>query len=182
MKIVRGTSLRDVAFVVCTALGKDGTEAVLTGGSAATVYAPRAYQSRDIDFIVTFSSTEAAPGAVLTALGYRDAGGHYEHPHNDLIVEFPQGPLAVGGKLIQEWDTLHDGDMLLHIITPTDSVRDRLAGFLFWNDRGSLDQAVAVATEMRADVDVDAIRRWCRSEGRADEFKEFSRQLSHELP
>ncbi|MDH4038876.1 MAG: hypothetical protein OEY32_15095 [Candidatus Krumholzibacteria bacterium] len=179
MKIARGSSLRDVAFVVCTALHESGTEAVLTGGSAATVYAPQAYQSRDIDFIVTFSGAGATPGEVLAALGYREAGDHYEHPHNDLNLEFPQGPLAVGGELIRKWKSLREGGMLLHIITPTDSVRDRLAGFLFWNDRGSLDQAVAVARARRKQVDLEAVARWCRLEGKAAAFEEFQRQLSH---
>lgn len=177
MKISRTTSLRDVAFVVCTALHESGTEAVLTGGSAATVYAPQAYQSHDIDFIVTFSSPETEPGRVLAGLGYREAGDHYEHARSELILEFPRGPLAVGGDLIHRWDTLREGDMLLHIITPTDSVRDRLAGFLFWSDRGSLDQAVAVASAMRNKVDLDAVGRWCRSEGKAEEFEEFKRAL-----
>jgi hypothetical protein len=178
VKISRGSSLREVAFVVCTALDKNGTEAVLTGGSAATVYAPRAYQSRDIDFIVTFSGPEAAPGEVLAALGYRRAADHYEHAENELILEFPKGPLAVGRELIRKWNTLRAQRMLLHIITPTDSVRDRLAGFLFWNDRGSLDQAVSVARAKRHDVKLDIVRRWCRSEGKAQEFDEFKRQLS----
>ncbi len=178
MKITRGSSLREVSFVVCTALHESGTEAVLTGGSAATVYAPRACQSHDIDFIVTLSAGDAVPGEVIHTLGYRQVHDHYEHPDNTLILEFPNGPLAVGGDLIRKWKTLRDHDMLLHILTSTDCVRDRLAGFLFWHDRGSLDQAVTVARARRKNVDLDIVRRWCRSEGKAEEFEEFERLLS----
>ena len=35
----------DVAFAVCTALDRAGEHAVLCGGSAATYYAPEAYES-----------------------------------------------------------------------------------------------------------------------------------------
>lgn len=177
MRISRTSSLRDVAFVVCTALRKGGVEAVLTGGSAATVYAPRAYQSRDLDFIVTFRKGQPDAPAILESLGYREVHDHYEHGDNALILEFPQGPLAVGGELIKAWDTLRERGMVLHIISATDSVRDRLAGFLFWNDRGSLDQAVAVARSKRRKVDLGIVGRWCRSEGKAGEFEEFKRAL-----
>lgn len=178
MKITRTSSLRDVAFVVCTALHDGGIEAVLTGGSAATVYAPHACQSHDIDFIVTFHARESNAGKILSSLGYREAQDHYEHPNSALILEFPQGPLAIGRELVQKWDTLREGTLMLHIIRPTDSCRDRLAGFLFWNDRGSLDQAVAVAKAKQKDVDMDVIRRWCRAEGKADVFAAFERELS----
>jgi hypothetical protein len=164
--------------MVCTALHKGGIETVLTGGSAATVYAPHAYQSHDIDFIVTFHSPESNAGEILSVLGYREKHGHYEHADNALILEFPRGPLAIGRELVKKWDTLHDGDMMLHIISPTDSSRDRLAGFLFWNDRGSLDQAVAVARARRSDVDMTVIRNWCRSEGKPDVFVTFEREVS----
>jgi hypothetical protein len=88
------------------------------------------------------------------------------------------GPLAVGGELLDTWDTLRENDMVLHIITPTDSCRDRLAGFMFWNDRGSLAQAVAVARAQRRRIDMDVIRRWCRREGKDESFRELERVLA----
>jgi hypothetical protein len=177
MTIIVSTSLRDVAFVVCTALHREGVTAVLTGGSAATVYAPDAYQSRDLDFIVGFRSQGADAAGALANLGYRLVGDHYEHTENPLLLEFPKGPLAVGGDLIREWETLRDGELLLHIIKPTDCCRDRLAGFLFWNDRGSLDQAVAVARAQSDLVNIEAVRAWCDSENHAEKFAEFQRAL-----
>jgi hypothetical protein len=178
VKITSASSLRDVAFVVCTALDVGGVQTVLTGGSAATVYAPRAYQSRDLDFIITFHAHHVRAEEILTTLGYSEAHGHYEHTDNELILEFPKGPLAIGRDLVETWDTLRRRGMLLHIITATDSCRDRLAGFLFWNDRSSLDQAVAVARARRTDVDMKRIRAWCHAEGKDDAFSEFQRALS----
>jgi len=44
-EIDSGATLTDVAFAACTALDRAGEVAVLCGGSAATYYAPEAYQS-----------------------------------------------------------------------------------------------------------------------------------------
>jgi hypothetical protein len=63
--ITETSSLEDVCFAACTALERAGTVAVLTGGSAATYYAPEAYQSGDADFIITFSSDLASAGATM---------------------------------------------------------------------------------------------------------------------
>jgi hypothetical protein len=177
LKIARVSTLKHVAFVVCTALEEAGVTAVLTGGSAATVYAPHALQSLDLDFIVTFHAENANADDALAAIGYRRGRQHYEHAENRLILEFPSGPLAVGGELIHEWDTMHERGLRLHIIKPTDSCRDRLAGFLFWRDRGSLEQAIAVASAQRRRVDLNRVRRWCAAEGHADDFEEFARGL-----
>jgi hypothetical protein len=170
-------SLPDVAFIVCTTLENDGITAVLTGGSAATVYAPHAYQSRDLDFIVEFEDRDSNANETLKSLGYRLEVDHYVHDVNPLLLEFPPGPLAVAGELIRDWETMRKESFLLHIITPTDSCRDRLAGFLFWNDRGSLEQAAAVAFAQKKRVNLEAIRSWCNSENHLGKFKEFERTL-----
>lgn len=58
MTISANTPLFEVAMAVCSALDRAGITAVLTGGSAATYYAPEAYQSSDIDFVaVRFGRT-----------------------------------------------------------------------------------------------------------------------------
>ena len=54
MSIRSTTSLRELAFIVCTALDRKGATAVLTGGGAATIYSAEAYKSRDLDFVLSF--------------------------------------------------------------------------------------------------------------------------------
>ena len=173
MTITAHSSLRDVALVVCTALDHSGTIAVLTGGSAATVYAPEAYQSQDLDFVLTFRGEDAA--GVIASLGYVPTGGTYVHSENSLTLEFIDGPLQVGRDVITEYDTLRERGQLLYVISPTDSCRDRLAGFMFWNDHASLIQATAVARAQT--VDLDKIEKWCRREQHHASFLELSRVL-----
>jgi hypothetical protein len=175
MKITAATTLRDVAFIVCTALDRSGAKAVLSGGGAAVVWSDGAVQSLDLDMI--FVAGGPAPSGVLTALGYSLSADQYVHESNPFTLEFPKGPLAVGGDLVERWHTLHEHRRVLHLLTPTDSCRDRLAGFLYWNDRGSLDQAVAVARKQRDHIDFATIERWCRREGHAGKHDEFREQL-----
>jgi len=75
-------SLVDVCFAVCTALDNVGTTVVLSGGSAATYYAPQAYQSRDADFVITMRGNAGANALVMNNLGYEQLGGTYVHNIN----------------------------------------------------------------------------------------------------
>jgi hypothetical protein len=178
--ITETSSLKDVSFAVCTALQRAGTVAVLTGGSAATYYAPQAYQSQDADFVITFSSDPARAGNAMRELGYREIGGTYHHEKNAFTVEFPPGPLAIGADLVRAYDTVKRGSDVLHVITETDCVRDRLAHFYFFADRSALAAAVAVARS--GVVDLAAIRRWSLKEREASHFEEFSQSLAATTP
>ena len=162
--------LTEVAFEVGTALAESRVLAVLSGGGAATTYAPEAYQTADLDFIVQSFRAKVDP---ILALGFRlrAGGGMYEHPEVPYTLEFPRGPLAVGDEVIERWDTLRDGDRELNILTPTDSVRDRLAAAIHWRDDASIDQAVAIAR--RHPVDLVLIREWCEREGGGRTFSTF---------
>lgn len=177
MTISQDTSLRELAFKVCTELDRAGIRAVLTGGSAATVHTAGDYLSRDLDFIIEYRADQAKPSEALSSLGFTLEGQLYAHEESPFTLEFPPGPLSVGRDLISTWETLKEENSVLYILTPTDCCRDRLAGFLFWNDRGSLEQAVAVARRQADRIDLESISAWCEREGVADKYQEFIRAL-----
>lgn len=158
------TSLIDGAFTVCTAFDKAGFTAVLCGGSAATFYAPDAYMSADDDFVLTVSLTRREISAILAPLGFRERGRIYVHDAVAWTVDFPSGPLAIGRDIVRTWTTARHGDELLHVISATDSVRDRFMHYFAWNDYSGLAQAVAVAKAQRQLVDLDAFRAWTKAE------------------
>src|SRR5262249_44619189 len=136
------STLTDVAFEVCTALDQVGFTAVLTGGGAATYYSAEAYLSQDLDFILTLCG---GPGEErLSELGFKRTGDFYVHDKSVFSLDFPRGPLAVGDEIIERWRTIRRSKQILHVLTPTDSCRDRLASFLFWNDLRGLEQALIV--------------------------------------
>lgn len=179
MKIDPRTPLPEVARAVCTALDAIGVTAVLTGGSAATFYAPDAYQSDDIDFVtVSFRApSDAVVDEHLAAIGFERRRDHYEHPASPFPIEFPPGPLAVGRQILQRWRTDRRGDTVLHVLEPTDSCKDRLAAFLHWNDRSGLAQAVAVARANPHEVDFADLQAWARVEGALGKYAEFTRRV-----
>ena len=63
--ITADSGLVEVAFAVCTALARAGVTAVLSGGGAATFYAPEAIQSYDLDFILEVYPKDGDPGHSL---------------------------------------------------------------------------------------------------------------------
>jgi hypothetical protein len=172
--ITPSSTLADVAFSVCTALDRGGITAVLTGGSAATFYAPRAYQSRDIDFVITAWAPDGEKA--LSAAGFTRDIDCYVHPATKFPIEFPRGPLMVGDDLIKSWNTVHRGDQVLHVLTATDSCRDRLAAYLFWNDFSGLEQALAVC-RARDDVDLAIVQDWCARVNHTPKWELFRARL-----
>lgn len=165
------STLVEVAFQVCSALHERGIVAVLTGGSAATFYAPDAYQSRDLDFVIMARGAHGSEA--LEGLGFRLKSDFYVHVRSRFTLDFPPGPLAVGDDTVTAWSTVRRKRETLHVLSPTDSCRDRLASFLFWNDFSGLEQALAVQQAHPRTVDLALIRAWCRREGQSQKFGLF---------
>ena len=90
-------------------------------------------------------------------------------------MEFPPGPLTIGYEPVKRVDDIEFSTGLLRIISPTDCVKDRLAGYYHWGDRQSLEQALLVAHDQ--DVDLEEIRRWSETEGKLDEFEKIKNRL-----
>jgi hypothetical protein len=173
--IAPDATLRDVAFAVGTALDRAGIQAVMCGGSAATFYAPEVYQSEDLDFVLTFSGEGAAVINALPTLGYSFANGMFTHPESHFTVEFPKGPLAIGAEKVNRFDTVHGGQRVLHVITPTDTVCDRLNKFAAWDDFSALRAAVGVA--LATDADLQDVRTFMQREGRGVFRRRFDEAL-----
>lgn len=171
MAIVATSTLVDVCFTVCTALSESDITAVLCGGSAATFYAPQAYQSKDADFVITMRGDTSKGGGVMKALGYTLRGSTYQHATNCFTVDFPVGPLAIGDDLIASWETFKREQEHLHVLSRTDVVRDRLLWYYAYTDISALHAAVAVA--MSGEVSLITLRDWSVREGEDDTFSEF---------
>jgi len=140
-------------------------------------YAPTAYQSLDADFVIMRSVKGDADALALAELGFSESqSGLYKHEESIFTLEFPAGPLGIGNDLITTWDTVHRGDLVLHVITRTDSVRDRLASFYYYSDRSALSAAIHVAKS--GPVDLKSVADWSQREGRTQRFREFEERLS----
>lgn len=171
MKLTARSSLGAAAAVVAEALRAGGIPAVLTGGACAALYSAGAYHSRDLDFIVAGSVTQPAMDRAMASAGFSRRGDRYVHPRARFYVEFPRGPLAIGGdykiRPIPRW-TRHGR---ISMLSATDSCRDRLAAFYHWHDRQSMTVAAWIATRNR--VKVRVLKRWSAAEGMTERFEEF---------
>lgn len=63
------------------------------------------------------------------------------------------------------------------LLSPTDSVKDRLAGYIHWAARANFDQAVLICRRQRERVDLAEVKRWCANEGGEDAYAELVRSL-----
>ena len=157
---------------------------VLTGGSAAALYAPHAYMSHDADFILEADDALGDVASALRPIGFQRDGRSriFFHPDSEFTVDFPKGPLAVAGEYIRETHTLERGGVRLRILTRIDCIRDRLSHFYFWDDYTALNAAVAVATDNSEPADIDHLQAWTERESTAflPKFAEFKRRLRKE--
>jgi hypothetical protein len=174
--ITRQSTLLEVAALVSDALRNADIEATLCGGSAVTIYSENAYLSRDLDFVTSALIEDLSPA--LEPLGFRHTGvprlSQFHHPLIEWYLEFPASPLAFGHLRVDHKDcaVMDLAVGKLRIITPTQSVMDRLAAAFAWHDAQSREQAILVAA--RQEVDWDALEIWFANEGESDaEFTRF---------
>lgn len=104
-------------------------------------------------------------------LGFRRQGRYFQHPESRFFVEFPRGPLTAGDELLSDWSTLETSEGVLHILSPTQCVMDRLAAYFHWKDPQALEQAVLVARAQP--IDLRRLEDWSRAEGEGDKFRKF---------
>jgi hypothetical protein len=178
IRIEPSDDLRAVAFKVCTALERAGAKAVLTGGSAATVYAPQVYQSRDADFIAYVVKNAAHFRRAVLDLGFEESGRVFTHPSVPITLDFPDEDIRIGSELVDRYETLHEDGLILHVLNPTDCVRDRLASFFWYHDRSALVAACGVAKAQSAEVDLEEIEAWAGREGESERYAEFLDRLN----
>lgn len=180
--IRKDSTLDDVAFAVAQALEEKGILSVLTGGSAAAIYAPNRYTSDDADFILDNDESLDDVAAALEPIGFERGGKSriFYHTDSRYTVDFPKGPLAVGGEYVKATETLVQGGRRLRILTRFDCVRDRLAHFYYWDDYTALNAAVAVAAKF-SEADVARVRSWTEREpsNMIEKFGEFARRLQN---
>ena len=161
-------SIGELAACISSHLRKRGIDVVLSGGACVTIYSEGKYVSRDLDFIETRFAT---PGEIRTAMreiGFAPENRYYTHKDTEFLVEFPRGPLSLGGEPAGPIHEIKFSTGILRILSPTDCVKDRLAGFYHWKDLQSLEQAVLVARARN--VDLAEIARWSAAEGMKDMF------------
>lgn len=171
-------TFEEVAFEVCSAFDRHKVLAVLVGGGAATYYAPKAYQTKDLDFVLHLELFGAPNKSILDEIGFKPTRtrGTYASDEVPFTLEILRGPLGVGDEDLSSWETIHKGDLVLHVISVLDSIKDRMAHAIHNSngDPNASRQAAEVAKLYP--VDLAALHVWCVNEGGergAETFRRF---------
>jgi hypothetical protein len=155
-----------------------GIRSVLVGGAVVAIYSEGLYRSGDLDLVPDDFGRSRLPD-VLAQIGFEPSRSRYfKHPAcPHLFLEFPRGPVEIGEQFpITPAEVMVEG-RALRLLSPTDSVKDRLAGYIHWKARANFDQAVLICLRQRSRVDLEAVRTWCSREGGDDAFHELLRRL-----
>ncbi|MCH9614453.1 MAG: hypothetical protein SP1CHLAM54_15870 [Chlamydiia bacterium] len=169
-------SIEELAGIISTQLTKHGIEGILVGGACVTIYSENHYQSYDLDY-VTYHDMKIVAKA-LKEIGFVSKGKYFAHPDSVYYVEFVAPPVAIGEEPIRCFENYQTKKGVIKMLTPTDSVKDRLAGYYHWNDLQSLEQALTLAKKTKLRLDLSEIERWSQKESQAKKFKHFLDKLN----
>jgi hypothetical protein len=148
-----------VAAVISTALEREGMRPTLVGGGAVEFYAPGAYVTEDIDFVVEGRTRDAIDG-VLRGLGFERRGRHWAR--KDLFVEVPASHLE---DAADEYDI---GPFRLRVIRKEHILGERMVGFRFWKSSAHAQQAIDLLAALGDELAEDELRTYLRREGAED--------------
>lgn len=167
-------SIKDLGALVCHKLNEQDIDAVLVGGACVSVYTKNKYLSSDLDFVSHATLKEIA--RVLEALGFnKESPRHFKRNDCPFFIEIVAPPVAVGNKPVTREKEIKTKLGKLILLTPTDSVMDRLAAYYHWDDAQALDQAVMVAKAQV--VNLREIKKWSVAEGHKDKYEDFLKEL-----
>jgi hypothetical protein len=177
--ITKNTTVKELAGILSSALEAAGIDAVLVGGAAVSIYSDNIYQTYDLDFMTSHRLEVVADA--LRPLGFEreGKGRHFVCPNTEFLVEFPASTLSFGDTYvsIDSTDVLKTALGNIRVITPTQSVMDRLAAYFYWNDTGSFDQAKLIIKNNA--VDWQQLTDWIESESQdrkiVEKLKNWSR-------
>ncbi len=177
MKKVADMNRAELSAFVQEELRAKGMDMVLSGGACVSIYSQDKYVSMDLDQISTelISPKRRLIREAMEIISFAEEGRYFKHPDTDILVEFPQGPPAVGEEPVKEIIERQESTGILKIISPTDCVKDRLTWFYHDNDLQCLEQATLVTQEN--DIDLKEIERWSAVEGKSEQFEQIKERL-----
>lgn len=182
------TTLLELAAIVSQVMEEAGIIATLSGGAAVSIYSENAYQSVDLDFVTAALVDELK--IALLPLGFVHTGrprlSVFEHPKTKWYLEFPPAPLSFGGTYVDPVNCarIDTGLGFLRVITPTQSVMDRLVAAVAWHEPQSLAQALLVTQFCADKIDWKMLDEWVVTEGmqRDQEILDYYNATNREPP
>jgi hypothetical protein len=159
----------------------EGIRSVLVGRAVVAIYTEGLYRSGDLDMVPDDLGRNRLTAA-LAKIGFKPTQSRYfKHPEcAHLFLEFPRGPVEIGEQFPVIPAEIEMEGRTLRLLSPTDSVKDRLAGYIHWKSRANFDQALLICRRQRGRVDLDAVRSWCVGEDGITAFEELMGRVDEE--
>ncbi len=114
--------------------------------------------------------------AVYISHYLREKGRIYINSSVKYSIDILTPPLSVGRQKIIDFNTIEIDHMVLKLLSPTDSVKDRLAAFYFWNDRQALGQAIMIQKDN--EINLNDVRVWSEMGGELEKFNYFLNKIA----
>lgn len=159
-----------------------GISSVLVGGAVVAIYTGGIYRSGDLDMVL-HEIQRGQLEEVLKGIGFEPSKSRYfRHPLcPHLFLDFPRGPVEIGEEYPVIPDEIEVERRWLRLLSPTDCVKDRLAGYIHWKSRANFDQALLICRSLPDRIDLKQVERWCRKEGGLPALIELKRSLDENL-
>lgn len=166
--------IKQLAALISVKLREQGIDAILVGGACVSIYTKNRYLSFDLDFITHATLKEVA--LVLAEVGFkRKSSRHFVRSDCPFFIEFVSPPVAIGNEPIKDKTKMTTKLGIVVMLTPTDSVKDRLAAYYHWNDPQALEQALMVAKAQK--IKLQDVKRWSEKEGHLEKYRKFMIRL-----
>lgn len=167
---LKNITIKELAEMIGTHLSSHNISVVLVGGACVSIYSENQYMSYDLDLITHESNRKIK--VALEEIGFMyDKKKYYCHPDCKYFLEFLAPPVAIGNQPVHNFNTISSDSGSIKILTPTDCVKDRLAAYIHWDDKESLEQAIMVAASQT--IDIKEIKRWAKTELNGDKIRVF---------
>jgi hypothetical protein len=166
MKDFSTTPITELAAIVATHLREHDIHVVLVGGLAVELYSENVYLTKYIDMVDTSYAKPGKLHKAMAEIGFEKTGRIFVNPSTDITVEFPSPPISVGDELVTETTTMATPAGDLPILVARDVIKDRIAAYIYWRDKPSLVQALAVI--IKYPEEVEAVAAFCEKEGSED--------------
>ena len=168
--------LKELAAYISHYLRENGIPNVLTGGACVSIYTNNRYKSYDLDLVNIDSVSIPRISSILKGIGFQEKGRIYVNSSVKYSIDILTPPLSVGRQKVIDFNTIEIDHMVLKLLSPTDSVKDRLAAFYFWNDRQALEQAIMVRKDN--EINLNDVRDWSEVEGELEKFNYFLNKIA----
>ena len=175
MNIKECRTIKEYAQVVSQHLHDREIDNVLVGGACVSIYSNERYRSNDLDIMNIDEVPLSRIKDALQELGFEEKGRVFIHRDIEMSIDIVGPPLTIGEEHVKSVNEIIEDDKLLKLLSPTDSVKDRLAAYYYWNDQQALEQALMVCNENH--IDIDNVREWSKKEGMIEEFTKFETEF-----